>query len=51
VGTVFIAVAGPEATQVRRHINKFDRETFKYITSQQALELLRRVVLGIRAKE
>lgn len=51
VGTVFIAVAGPEGTQVRRHLNRFDRETFKLVTSQQALELARRAALGIHAAE
>ena len=43
VGTVFIALANRTAsTQTRRFFNPFDRETFKYVTSQQALEMLRR---------
>jgi hypothetical protein len=31
---------------VEKRFNPFDRETFKFITSQQALDLLRRTVLG-----
>jgi nicotinamide-nucleotide amidase len=42
VGTVFIGLATRFGAIVRRHINRFDRETFKYVTSQQALDLLRR---------
>jgi nicotinamide-nucleotide amidase len=42
VGTVFIALAGPFSTIVLKNHNPYDRETFKQITSQQALELLRR---------
>ncbi len=45
VGTVFIALAGPEPTVVLQGFNSYDRETFKYVTSQQALELLRRTVM------
>lgn len=41
VGTVFIALAAAEGTQVRQFLNAFDRETFKHMSSQQALELLR----------
>jgi nicotinamide-nucleotide amidase len=46
VGTVFIALAGGPPTIVEKRFNPFDRETFKFITSQQALDLLRRTVLG-----
>lgn len=46
VGTVFIALAADRHTFVLNPINRFDRETFKYVTSQQALELLRRILLG-----
>jgi nicotinamide-nucleotide amidase len=46
VGTVFIGLATPQGTDVRHHRNTFDRETFKYVTSQQALELLRRAILS-----
>ena len=42
VGTVFIALASDQPTVVLNPINRYDRETFKYVTSQQALELLRR---------
>jgi nicotinamide-nucleotide amidase len=42
VGTVFIALAGGGPTAVLHRVNQCDRETFKFVTSQQALELLRR---------
>jgi nicotinamide-nucleotide amidase len=42
VGTVFIALADARSTVVKRRLNPFDRETFKFVTSQQALDLLRR---------
>ena len=45
VGTVFIALATVEQTWILRPMNPFDRATFKFVTSQQALELLRRAVL------
>jgi nicotinamide-nucleotide amidase len=41
VGTVFIALAGASGTVVERRINFYERETFKQLTAQQALELLR----------
>jgi competence/damage-inducible protein CinA-like protein len=41
VGTVFIALAGEFGTVVERKLNSFDRATFKELTAQQALELLR----------
>lgn len=50
VGTVFIALAGPSGTKVVRHFNPFDRETFKYVTSQQALNLVRHSLLTDSAK-
>jgi len=44
VGTVFIAWAGPAGTTSVRQQNVFDRETFKYLTAQQAMfGLLRRI--------
>ncbi len=43
VGTVYIAVATPNHTEVVHHLNVFDRETFKYVTAQQALALLLRL--------
>ena len=53
VGTVFIGVADRDGTQVLRCFHPVERETFKYMTTQQALELLRRVHLksvhGFRA--
>jgi nicotinamide-nucleotide amidase len=42
VGTVFIAVAGGGETIAQKQFNPYDRETFKLVTSQQALDLLRR---------
>jgi nicotinamide-nucleotide amidase len=42
VGTVFIALASSTGTKVITPVNRYDRETFKYLTSLQALELLRR---------
>jgi nicotinamide-nucleotide amidase len=42
VGTVFIALATDKHTYVLNPINRFDRPTFKEITCNQALELLRR---------
>jgi nicotinamide-nucleotide amidase len=42
VGTAFVALAGPSPTLVERYFNPYDRETFKQVTSQQALDLLRR---------
>ena len=42
VGTVFIGLAGPGRPVVVRNINPWDRLTFKRVTAQQALELLRR---------
>jgi nicotinamide-nucleotide amidase len=47
VGTVWLALADVAGTVARHKLNAFDRETFKYITAQQALEMLRRRVLGL----
>ena len=46
VGTVFIGLAGPSGTVAERQFNPYDRETFKQVTTQQALELLRRTILS-----
>ena len=46
VGTVFIALATARHTFVLNPVNRYDRPTFKHITCQQALELLRRALLG-----
>jgi nicotinamide-nucleotide amidase len=45
VGTVFIALATAKHTFVLNPVNRYDRPTFKQITCQQALELLRRTLL------
>jgi len=45
VGTVFVGLAGPSGIVVERQLNPYDRETFKQVTAQQALELLRRTIL------
>ncbi|MDB6019779.1 MAG: CinA-like protein [Pedosphaera sp.] len=45
VGTVFIALATARHTFVLNPVNRFDRPTFKQITCQQALELLRRTLV------
>ncbi len=42
MGTVFIGLAGPWPTKVEAQFNPWDRETFKQVTAQQALDLLRR---------
>ena len=47
VGTVFIGLAGPFQTVVTRNLNAWDRETFKQVTTDQALDLLRlRLIRG-----
>lgn len=46
VGTVFIGLATPEKTTVHRYVNAWERETFKQVSAQQALELLRRSLLA-----
>ena len=48
VGTVFIGLASREGVTAKKFLNRFDRETFKYVTSQQALEMVRRSVLGLK---
>jgi nicotinamide-nucleotide amidase len=45
VGTVFIGLAGPFETIVEHNFNPYDRLTFKQVTAQQALELLRRKIV------
>jgi PncC family amidohydrolase len=44
VGTVYMALANEKGTVVEKHFNPFDRETFKWVASQQALDLLRRAL-------
>lgn len=41
VGTVFIGLATPAETTVEQNFNPLDRETFKQVTAQQALNWLR----------
>jgi nicotinamide-nucleotide amidase len=45
VGTVFIALLTAHHTFTLKSVNRFDRPTFKQVTCQQALELLRRALL------
>ena len=45
VGTVFIGLATGQGVTAQKFFNRYDRETFKYVTSQQALEMLRRALL------
>lgn len=46
VGTVFIALAAADGTEVERKLNALGREAFKEATAQQALELLWRAILA-----
>jgi nicotinamide-nucleotide amidase len=46
VGTVYLALTSAKKTVVLKQFNPYDRETFKYVTSQQALNLLRRSLLS-----
>ncbi|HEU5124907.1 MAG TPA: competence/damage-inducible protein A [Verrucomicrobiae bacterium] len=41
VGTVFIGLADSNGTEVWKRVNAWDRETFKEVTAQQALNFLR----------
>jgi nicotinamide mononucleotide (NMN) deamidase PncC len=45
VGTVFIGLASTAGILVEHNLNPYDRATFKQVTTQQALDLLRRTVL------
>jgi nicotinamide-nucleotide amidase len=45
VGTVFIALASQHDTIVIKSLNNFGRDIFKNVTTQQALDLLRRRLL------
>ncbi len=44
VGTVHIALAAEGSTHAVRFLNPYDRETFKHVTSRQALDLMRRAL-------
>jgi len=41
VGTVFVGLASTAGTTVEQNFNPFERETFKHVTAQQALNRLR----------
>jgi nicotinamide-nucleotide amidase len=47
VGTAFVGLAGPFETVVVKNYNPYDRETFKQVTADQALNLLRLKLLQI----
>jgi nicotinamide-nucleotide amidase len=51
VGTVHIGLAAPSGTTAIRRHNPFDRETFKNVTAQQAMELLWRELAVAHRKE
>ncbi len=40
VGTVYMALSSAAGTVVRHHLNALDRETFKFLTTQQAMMML-----------
>ena len=42
VGLVFIALASAAGVEVKRHLNVWERATFKQVTATQGLEMLRR---------
>jgi nicotinamide-nucleotide amidase len=46
VGTVWMGLATADRTVAQRCFNPYDRETFKSVSAQQVLDLLRRHVLG-----
>jgi len=48
VGTVFIGLTDKSETTVEKNFNPYDRETFKQVTAQQALELLRKKLTAKR---
>jgi nicotinamide-nucleotide amidase len=48
VGTVFMAIASMQETQVQQKLNVGDRLAFKEVTSQQALEELIRNIMALR---
>jgi nicotinamide-nucleotide amidase len=45
VGTAFVALATSAGAKARRVLHPYDRETFKFATSQYALDMLRRELL------
>jgi nicotinamide-nucleotide amidase len=47
LGTTFLALASADGVEVTQHTFRFDRETFKFVVSQYALEKLRRHILKL----
>ncbi len=47
VGTVFIGLASAVGVVVEANKNPYDRDTFKQVTTHQALDLLRRSIEGV----
>jgi nicotinamide-nucleotide amidase len=47
VGTVYIALATPDETFVKKSFFPSDRETFKQIAAQAAFDLLRQKIVGM----
>ncbi len=47
VGTAFIALDTPQQTRVLKAFHPLDRETFKQVIATQAMDLLRRELLGL----
>ena len=50
VGTVYLALAGEFGIEVRHQVNTWEREAFKQVTAQQAMELLRRRLAKVTDK-
>jgi nicotinamide-nucleotide amidase len=46
VGTAFIALASKTGTAVQLQYNPTDRETFKFVSSQRALDLIRHAIIA-----
>jgi nicotinamide-nucleotide amidase len=47
VGTVYIALATKSEVQVQHQVYRYDRETFKFVTTQTALNMLRKKILKL----
>jgi nicotinamide-nucleotide amidase len=46
MGTVYLALAGGFGAEVLHKVNAYEREAFKQVTAQQAIEMLRRRLAG-----
>jgi nicotinamide-nucleotide amidase len=46
VGLVYVALADRRGTEVKRAVYKLDRETFKFVVTQTALDMVRRALRG-----